>query len=136
MSRIKSRRSALETLSCKFGGMGKHTPLSPDGADDMCNFRILPNRVLRVRSGYTRKKHFSSGKKVRGVWQGTLDGNSLFLAVVGSTVYRLSKTDMAETAIGTVTNGEENVHFFVFEDTLYLLDGKDILVYSVSLGKF
>ncbi len=136
MARIRSKQPALKSISCKFGGMNKHTPLSPVGAEDMCNFRILPNGVLRVRSGYALKKHFSLGGKVRGVWEGTLDGNSLFLSVVGDTVYRLSEDTMAETAVGTITNGTGNVHFCVFEDTLYLLDGTDIWVYSTSLGRF
>ena len=136
MARIRSKRSALETLSCKFGGMGKHTPLSPVGADDMCNFRILPNGVIKVRSGYMRKKHFFSGEKVRGVWEGALGSASLFFAVVGNTVYRLSTDMMEETAVGTVTDGEGNVHFCVFEDTLYLLDGKDIWSYSIAYDKF
>ncbi len=136
MARIKSKHSALGTLSCKFGGMNKHTPLSPVGAEDMCNFRILPNGVLRVRSGYALKKHFSSGEKVRGVWEGTLDGDFLLFAVVGNTVYHLSGDEMTETAVGTITEGEETVHFCVFEDTLYLLDGQTIWSYSASTDTF
>ena len=58
MARLKSKRSALKVLSCKFGGMGKHTPLSPEGAADMCNFRILPGGILKTRTGYKLKKHF------------------------------------------------------------------------------
>ena len=77
MARIRSKKSALQALTYKFGGMGKHTPLEPLGAEDMCNFRILPNGVLKVRSGYTCKKHFSSGKKVRGFWEGVLEGLSI-----------------------------------------------------------
>ena len=136
MARIKTKRNAPLAVSCKFGGMGKHTPLSPVGAENMCNFRILPNGVLKVRSGYTRKKHFSSGKKVRGFWEGKLEGDSFLFAAVGNTVYRLSAETMAETAVGTITDGEENVHFFAHEDMLYLLDGTNIWQYSLSADKF
>ena len=136
MARIRSKQPALKSLSYKFGGMGKHTPLSPVGAEDTCNFRILPNGVLRVRSGYTLKKHFSSGGKVRGVWEGTLGGTSLRFAVVGDTVYRLSGDAMDETAVGTVTDGDGPVHFCVFEDTLHLLDGQTIWTYSETTQTF
>ena len=136
MARIKSKRSALQTLSCKFGGMGKHTPLQPLGAEDMCNFRILPNGVLKVRSGYIRKKHFASGQKIRGVWEGVLDGISLFLAVVGNTVYRLVGEEMSEITAGTISDRPENIHFCVYQDTLYLLDGEKIWTYMPSSTKF
>ena len=135
MARIRSKQSALKTLSCKFGGMGKHTPLSPSGAEDMCNFRILPNGALRVRSGYALKKHFAQGS-VRGFWEGSLEGTTLSFAVVNNTVYRLSSDGMTETAVGTINTGTENVHLFVYEDTLYLLDGKDIWNYSSSSNRF
>ena len=136
MARIRSKHSANVTISCKFGGLGKHTPLSPIGAEDMCNFQILPNGVLKVRSGYALKKRFSSGGKVRGVWEGTLRGTSFLFAVVGNTIYRLSGDALTETNVGTLTAGSENVHFCVFEDSLYLLDGKDILEYSTTSNKF
>ena len=136
MARIKSRRMALSTLSCKFGGIGKHTPLSPMGAEDMCNFRILSNGVLRVRSGYTRKKRFSSGKKVRAVWEGTLGDDFLFFCVVGGTIYRLSGDTLAETAVGSIPDGTESVNFFAQNDTLYLLDGENIWNYLPSIDKF
>lgn len=136
MARIQSRRNALQTLSCKFGGMGKHTPLEPLGAEDMCNLRILPNGVLKVREGYTRKKHFISGKKVRGVWEGVMDGVPLLFAVVGDTVYRLSGVDWNEMNVGTITNGNGCVHFRLYEDKLYLFDGTKIWTYSVTSSKF
>lgn len=136
MARIKQKRSAAQVLSCKFGGIGKHTPLSSVGAEDMCNFRILPNGVLRVRSGYALKKHFSLEGKVRGVWEGTLNGTSLSFAVVGDTVYRLSGEEMSEDDVGTITDGEACVHFFVFDDTLYLLDGVTIWTYNETANQF
>lgn len=136
MARIKSKRSSVSTLSCKFGGMGKHAPLSPEGADDMCNFRILPNGTLRVRSGYTLKKHFASGETIRGFWEGTIEKIFYCFAVVGNTVYRLIGNAMNERAVGTVADEDCNVHFFVYENTLYLLDGTNIQCYHMSSGKF
>ena len=136
MARIKSKRSALQTLSCEFGGMGKHTSLSVKGADDMCNFRILPNGVLKVRSGYTRIKSFPSGKKIRGVWDGVLNDTSLFFSVVGDTVYRLEGAEMVEITAGIITDDEAPVHFCVYENSLYLLDGVKIWIYSPASSKF
>ena len=136
MARIKSKRMAVSTISCKFGGMGKYAPLSSVGAEDMCNFRLLPNGTLKVRSGYARKKHFASQGKVRGIWEGTLSGSSYLFAVVGNTVYRLVDDAMTETSVGTIADGTENVQFFVYEDVLYLLDGENIWNYRSSSNKF
>ncbi len=136
MARLRSRRSALKVLSCKFGGIAKHTPLSPKGAEDMCNFRILPDGVLRTRMGYQLKKHFSSAQKIRGIWEGTLGGVSLLFVVAGDTIYRLEGEAMTETVVGSVANGQERVHFFVYLDDLYLLDGKNIYHYLPTTNKF
>ena len=136
MSRIKSRQNALKMLSCKFGGMGKYAPLSHLGAEEIRNFRILQNGGMRVRSGYVLKKHFTGKRLVRGVWEGTLGGNSLLFAVVDNTIYLLSGEEMAETAVGTVVDSTREVHFFVHDDVLYLLDGKNILAYSPAGEKF
>ena len=136
MARLKSRRSALKTLSCKFGGMGKHTPLSPLGAEDMCNFRILPGGVLKTRMGYQLKKHFPSGQKVRGVWEGTLKDVALLFVVAGDKIYRLAEETMTETVVGNITAGENRVHFCVYLDDVYLLDGKTIYRYFPASNQF
>ena len=136
MARLKSKRSALKVLSCKFGGMGKHTPLSPESAADMCNFRILPGGILKTRTGYKLKKHFLAGQKVRGVWKGSVQGISLLFAVAGDKIYRLEGDAMAQTVVGSVANGENPVHFCIYLDTLYLLDGTNIYQYSTVQNKF
>ncbi|MBE6566819.1 MAG: hypothetical protein E7659_06935 [Ruminococcaceae bacterium] len=136
MARLRSKHSALKILSCKFGGMGKHTPLSPEGAEDMCNFRILPGGVLKTRMGYRLHKYFPGMQKVRGVWQGTLKGVSLSLFVVDSSIYRLMQNATSESPAGELSTSEGLVHFCVYLDDLYLLDGKSIYQYSVSQNKF
>ena len=136
MARLRSKHSALKILSCKFGGMGKHTPLSPEGAEDMCNFRILPGGVLKTRMGYRLHKYFSDAQKIRGVWQGTLKGVSLSLFVVDSSIYRLMQNATSESPAGELSTSEGLVHFCVYLDDLYLLDGKSIYQYSVSQNEF
>lgn len=136
MARLRSKHSALKILSCKFGGIAKHTPLSPEGAEDMCNFRILPDGVLKTRMGYRLHKYFPGMQKVRGVWQGTLKGVSLSLFVVDSSVYRLMQNATAESLVGNLSTSEGLVHFCVYLDDLYLLDGNSIYQYSVSQNKF
>lgn len=116
--------------------MGKHTPLSPDGAEDMCNFRILPGGILKTRMGYRLKKYFPGGVKIRGIWEGTLKGNSFLFAVAGSQIYRLEKEAMTETVVGSVANGSNRVHFCAYLDDLYLLDGTNIYHYSPTANQF
>ena len=112
MARLKSKHSALKSLSCKFGGLGKYTPLSPTGAEEMCNFRILPGGVLQTRMGYQLKKSFSSSQKVRGVWQGRIEDISYLFAVAGDTVYRLTDDTMSEaTIVGKISANDRPVHF-------------------------
>lgn len=136
MARLRSKHSALKTLSCKFGGMEKHTPLSPGGAEDMCNFRILSGGVLKTRMGYKLQKYFPGAQKVRGVWQGTLKGVSFSLFAVGQSVYRVSEDTGNESLVGTLSTSDGLVHFFVYLDDLYLLDGKSIYQYSSTQSKF
>ena len=136
MARLKSRHSALRTLSCKFGGIGKHTPLSPGGAEDMCNFRILPGGILQTRSGYQLKKIFPTGQNLRGVWQGTLGGVSFMFAVAGNQIYRLNEDTLEESSVGDISEGKDIVHFCVYMDNLYVLDGKSIYHYLEALNRF
>ena len=132
MARIKSKRAAVSTLSCKFGGMGKQGKLSLMGAEDMCNLRPLPGGGVSVRSGYTRKKYFSSGKTVRGCWEGTIDNISYFFVVAGNTVYRLMGDVMSERVVGTLSTSSGSVDFILYDNTLYLLDGVDIMTYTAA----
>ena len=136
MARLKSKHATLRSLSCKFGGMGKYTPLSSGGAEDVCNFRILPGGVLQTRMGYQLKKHFSSSQKVRGVWEGTIGGVSLLFVVAGDKIYRLDGEAMTESVVGTVSNAQNQVHFCLWLDDLYLLDGVGIYHYIPSQNKF
>lgn len=136
MARLRSKRSALRTLSCKFGGIGKNTPLSPAGAEDMCNFRILPGGILKTRMGYQFKKKFLSYQKIRGIWEGTVGDLSLSFTVAGDKIYRLQGDNLAESIVGSVTSGQTPVHFCVYLDNLYLLDGTKIYHYFPVLNQF
>lgn len=137
MARLKSKHSALKSLSCKFGGLGKYTPLSPTGAEEMCNFRILPGGVLKTRMGYQLKKSFSSSQKVRGVWQGRIEDVSYLFAVAGDTIYRLTDDTMSEaTIVGKIPANDRPVHFCAYLDNLYLLDETNIYLYSSRQNRF
>ena len=136
MAKIKSGKAPIKALSCRFGGMGKHTPLSPVGAEDICNFRILPNGVLQTRGGYAVKKSFAQSKPLRGFWEGTLAGSPLIFAVAGNVVYRLSGEELRETLVGSVYAGQGMVHFCAHQDKLYLLDGISIQVYDPTIDHF
>ncbi len=136
MARLKSKHATLRSLSCKFGGMGKYSPLSSVGAEDVCNFRILPGGVLQTRMGYQLKKSFSSSQKVRGVWEGTIGGVALLFVVADDKVYRLEGEAMTESVVGTISNAHNQVHFCLYLDDLYLLDGIGIYHYVPSQNKF
>ncbi|MBQ4273876.1 MAG: hypothetical protein IJB94_02755, partial [Clostridia bacterium] len=68
--------------------------------------------------------------------QGTLKGVSLSLFVVDNSIYRLMQNATSESPAGELSTSEGLVHFCIYMDDLYLLDGKSIYQYSVSQNKF
>lgn len=113
----------------KFGGlhlnqMGE-VPISDGESPDMKNFRITENGQLKLREGF-RVLHRLNGP-VRCLWQGTLNKVSLFLALVGKTLYRSFDGFENLEPIGEI-EGEERISCLEFREKLYFLTGETILV--------
>ena len=113
----------------EFGGIRTNARLSPTGASDMRNFRILSDGSLEKRCG-ARLRFYLSGS-VRGAWEGAVEGKSYSFAVAGASVYLLNQDDPVgePTPIYYLPSSEGQVTFLSYADRLYLCDG-------VSLFRF
>ncbi len=132
---IMNPKTALEkeTVS-SFGGISDHAGLTSDNAFDMRNFQILPDGSLEKRCGFF--KRYSFGTAIRGLWEGTVSGNTYFFVVAGAQIYRQGPNDGFPTAVYMLTTSEGNVNFAFYRENLYVLDGKSLLIFRPSTETF
>ncbi len=135
MSRINARNAQFEKHFIGFAGISEQTPLTGDGTDNICNFRINKSGTLYTRNGYKQVITLPTSP-FRGIWEGSLDGSYLCFAVAGSTIYQLTPTSWKVTAVGSVHSNEKTVCFCKFKETLFLLDGADIFIYRRQTKTF
>ena len=132
---IMNPQTAFETLKISsFGGIRDHAGLTSENAYDMRNFRILSDGSLEKRCGFS--KRYSLGGAVRGIWEGTLSGETYFFAVAGAQIYRLGPDDTSPQAIYTLPTTAGNVSFAFYRENLYLLDGQTLLIFRASSQSF
>ncbi len=108
-----------------FGGIDRTSPIG-DGsvAENIRNFRILPDGSLEKRCGYYRALDLP--QKVRALWSGELEGAPSLVVLAGDTVYLTDPEEAASTPIGGVGTQSGTACFFLLEDRLYLIDGGDV----------
>ncbi len=126
MSKIKPKRAFAKEVFTRFGG------ISPGGADDMRNFRILSDGSLEKRCGW-ELLHTLPGK-VRGMKQCVLDGRNFLFAVCGSGIYSIENG--ACSLLSSLQTSAGRVRFFLYRDHLYLCDGDAMYVYRSSSRSF
>lgn len=120
----------------EFGGIRTNARLSPLGASDMRNFRILSDGSLEKRCG-TRLRFYLTGS-VRGAWEGTVEGKSYFFVVAGASVYRLTEDDPVGEPIPIyyLPTDSGRVSFLFYADRLYLDDGIALCRFIPGLESF
>lgn len=130
------KKAAERHRISEFGGIRTNARLSPLGASDMRNFRILSDGSLEKRCG-ARLRFYLTGS-VRGAWEGTVEGKSYFFAVAGASVYRLTEDDPVgePQPIYYLPTDEGMVSFISYADHLYLNDGVSICRFVPALGTF
>ncbi len=134
MAKIKPQEAFASLKISSFGGIGSGAAGSGTGADDMSNFRILPDGSLKTREGYRQLGNFSG--TVRGIWEGTLGHVSYCFLAAGWQLFRVTLSLMEVEEVGMLTNGEGHVEFISDATTLYVLNGEEIQAYHPDTNHF
>ncbi len=134
MSKIKPTRADGAVKFNGFTGIGQKTPFGK-GCADMCNLRIEQDGSLIPRTGYRRLFSFP-GERIRGFWDGTLEGKYHCFVAAGARIYLLNLDNSTKTFAASLPSGKEDVIFLYYEEMLYLLTGESILVYSTEDKRF
>ncbi len=125
MSKIKPNRAFAKEVFTRFGG------ISPGGADDMRNFRILSDGSLEKRCGWELTNTLPGS--VRGIKQCVLDGRERLFVVCNNGVYSIDNGVCK--LLSSVNTFSGKVRFFLYRNRLYLCDGDEVFVYrSDALG--
>lgn len=110
-----------------FLGVNKsetETLLQLGEASEMSNWMITDDRKLKKMYGYEHLNAKVEGKKINGMWYGSLNGVNHFLFARGGKVYEHNLTTDADTVLGTITDAYPTT-FFVTNNTVYILDGTE-----------
>ncbi|MBE6634103.1 MAG: hypothetical protein E7620_07170 [Ruminococcaceae bacterium] len=134
MATLNTPQAAEQLRISRFGGLKQASVVADRGASMMRNFRILEDGSLEKRCGYRVLHNLNA--PIRGVWEGTLNGETLTFAVGGNTVYRKRADQSSMTAVYQLTTNSGRVTFFMYRNRLYLLDGVSALIYRPALGSF
>ena len=111
----------------KFLGINKsatETLLEPGEASDMTNWIITDDMKLQKTSGYERLFE-SLGKRINGLWYGSLSGTAHFLFAAGGHVYEHNLKTGANTDLGTLQDVYPTT-FWVTNNTVYIMDGDEL----------
>ena len=108
-----------------FSGIDVSSPVSDKyRADDIVNFRILPDGSLIKRNGYRPLVRLPM--EVRAVWTGYLGGEFIGYAVAGDSVYKLDFSNGSYTHLGYIYTSEGRVSIFYYIGHIYVIDGEEI----------
>ena len=132
---IMNPKTALENETISdFGGLCDHAGLTSNGAMDMRNFRILSDGTLEKRCGVSMR--YALGAPIRGLWEGTVSGETYLFAVSGNRIFRKGHKDTNPTAIYTLPTSEGAVSFAFYNERLYLFDGATVLLFQTATDNF
>ncbi len=109
---------------------------SPDGdtglkngeAAVMRNFRVTREGHLQIRPGYAPVCTLSEEGRVRGLWNGYVNGERVLLAACGGHLWKLSLPGWSKTDLGSIHDGETS--FFAYDKKVYLLTGGGYYVWD------
>lgn len=120
MSKNKNNRRLVESFN-GFGGLDVTSPIGSGKLVTFKNFKLLPDGSAIKRRGF---RHFC------GVWgeqRGEVvcsdGGDEIILAVIGSSLVRISIPDGEITSAQVFESDEGSIKFFEHLGELYILDG-------------
>ena len=134
MAKIKPEKANEKITVTEFGGLRQVSSLAGCHSSIMRNFRIASDGSLEKRTG--TKTLFDMGTRIRGLWQGSLDGKDYLVAVAGNYTYvRLPGSDEL-TQKNRLNTSTGKVSFAVYRQTLLLFDGNSVYRFATSINTF
>ncbi len=134
MAKIKPEKASEKLTITEFGGIRRTSALTGAHASEMRNFRIASDGSLEKRTG--TRTLFSLSSRIRGLWQGSLNGNDYLMAVAADYVYIRLPGQSTLTQRKHLNSQAGPATFLVYHGTLYLFDGNDIYLFSTSSNNF
>jgi hypothetical protein len=110
-----------------FLGVNKsetETLLKLGEASDMSNFLISDDNKLQKQYGYIHLNAAVTGKKINGIWYGSLNGVNHLLFARGGKVYEHNLATDIDTELGSIVDAYPTT-FWVTNNTVLIMDGTD-----------
>lgn len=134
MSKINPKQAYAKQILDRFEGVGEALAAEQAQTSSIVNFRILADGSLEKRNGW--KPYLTlAQKKICGVWQGSLDGDPLFIIVTEDQIFRVENGIAHPTASVPYTLSGP-VSMFSYRNHLYMIDGISIRVWIKDLELF
>lgn len=134
MSKINPKQAYTKEILDRFEGVGEALAAEKAKTSSIVNFRILADGSLEKRNGWKSYLKLAN-KEICGVWQGSLNGDPLFIIVTKESVYRVENGDAIFSASLPYTLSGQ-VSLFSYRNHLYMIDGSSILVWRKNLERF
>lgn len=129
--------SSQEKIFSLKAFLGLHQ--NPDGdtklkfgeAADMRNFRITRDGNLQKRPGTRTLATLDETEPVRGLWNGYVNGEEVFLAACAGKLWKLTPDEELFSAaeLGEI-NTDSDVHMFGFSNIVYIINGAEYKQYD------
>ena len=129
--------SSQEKIFSLKAFLGLHQ--NPDGdtklkfgeAADMRNFRITRDGNLQKRPGTRTLATLDETEPVRGLWNGYVNGEEVFLAACAGKLWKLTPDEelLSAAELGEI-NTDSDVHMFGFSNIVYIINGAEYKQYD------
>ena len=128
-----STKNALAKIEFNgFGGIDTSNPAgSTNDASQIENFRIMSDGSLCKRKCFCGK--IDIGKKIRAICKCSIDGEYVFYALAGNTVYKYEHSVDRMSQVGNIGTSEGRASIFQYMGVVYIIDGQDI--YEIKYGE-
>lgn len=134
MSKIKPERAYAAEHFEAFRGLGEDHLRSKRYASSISNFRITPNGTLKKRGGYVKQESFP--EPIRAYWKGYLGTKIYQFAACESKVFSIDEDTGDPIPMGNLPYPDSKVDFFELDGELFLLDGKELRIFSIATQSF
>lgn len=131
MSYFKTKNIMGKFELSGFAGIDRSSPAANGKCTEMVNLRILPDRSIVKRDGFSELFDFLDD--IRAILTGTFDGEFVAFVVADKTLYKFSFADNTAVMIGNLDSHIGPVSIFCYMGKVYVTNGSKI--YEVRDGE-